>query len=210
MRHRNRPPRPALRAFTLIELLAVILILSLLMVYLVPKLMGAEDVVRVQNTKRFLLELRTVLAEYEHETGDFPASTLTAEQGVPPNQLNLGGEALFLNLWAEGFDGLGLSDERLGNTDGDQTAKRLTTLGTRDLFELVDDWGNPIAYFHRSSYGETHTYVTLDPESGQEINDNQVRAKMNPVTERYENPQGCQLISAGADGRFGTEDDLTQ
>lgn len=198
------------RGFTLIELLTVIVILSILMVFLVPKLMGAEDVVRVQNTKNFLMQLRTVVADYENESGDFPASVFSAEQGAPPNQLNLGAEALVANLWADGFDGLGLDDSHFGNTDGDQSAKRITTLGNRELFELVDDWQNPIAYFHRSAYGETHAYVTSDPETGLEIPDNQVKAKINPVTDRFENPKTCQLISAGPDGLFGTDDDLVQ
>ena len=196
--------------FTLIEILAVIVILSLLMVFLVPKLMGAEDVVKAQNTQNWLLQLRTVLADYENETGDFPASDYAAEQGPAPNQVNLGAEALVLNLWAEGFDGLGLDDEHFVNTDGDSTPKRLTTLGSRDLFELRDEWGNPIAYFHRRDYGRADVYVTIDPESGEEIAENQVRAKMNAVTERFENPKTCQLISAGPDGRFGSEDDIAQ
>jgi len=195
--------------FTLIELLAVIVILTILMAFLVPKLMGAEDVVKAENTRAFMLQVQAVLAEYENETGDYPRSDFTAEMGSPPNTLNLGAEALVAHLWSERFDGLGLSDDRLVNTDGDSAPKRITTLGNRQLFELRDDWDNPISYLHRRDYGRVDTYVTIDPETGVELDQNQVRARMNDVTDRYENPKTYQLVSPGEDGLFGTEDDIT-
>lgn len=195
--------------FTLIEVLAVIVILSILITFLVPKLLGAEDVVKAENTRAFLLQISTALSEYEAETGDFPTSDFSAEMGVPPNQINVGAEALVIQLWSQEFDGLGLSQDALVNTDGDSSAKRLTTFGNRELFELCDSWENPIAYLHRRDYGRTDVYVTWDPETGEEIPDNRVRARTNEVTDRYERPKTYQLISAGQDGRFGTEDDIS-
>jgi len=201
------PPNRRRAGFTLIELLAVIVILSILMVFLVPKLMGAEDVVKAENTRNFLQQVKAVLAEYEAETGDYPSSSFASEHGQPPNRTNLGAEALVVYLWSEGFDGFLLDDEHFVNTDSDQSAKQLTTLGNAQLFELKDDWGNPIAYFHRQDYGRTDTYVTFDANTGIELL-NEVRAAMNPTTDRYDNPKTFQLISAGEDGEFGTEDDI--
>lgn len=202
-----RTPRSPQAGFTLIELLAVLVILSILMVFLVPKLMGAEDVVKAENTRQYLLQLKAVLTEYEAETGDYPPSSFSADHGQPPNRTNLGAEALVVHLWSEGFDGLLLDDEHFVNTDFDSSAKRLTTLGNSELFELKDDWDNPIAYFHRQDYGRSDAYVTYDGKTGEEV-PNEVRASMNETTDRYDNPKTYQLISAGEDGVFGTDDDI--
>ena len=193
--------------FTLIELLAVLVILSILMVFLVPKLMGAEDVVKAENTRNFLMQLKAVLSEYEAETGNYPPSSFQSEHGQPPNRTNLGAEALVVHLWSDGFDGLLLDDEHFVNTDLDDSPKRITTLGNAQLFELKDEWDNPIAYFHRQDYGRADTYITLDGKTGEEI-PNEVRASMNEQTDRYDNPKTYQLVSAGEDGHFGTEDDI--
>ena len=193
--------------FTLIELLAVLVVLSILMVFLVPKLMGAEDVVKAENTRQFLLQIKAVLTEYEAEIGDYPPSSFTSEQGQPPNRTNLGAEALVVHLWSEGLDGLLLDDEHFVNTDNDESAKRLTTLGNAQLFELRDDWENPIAYFHRQDYSRPDSYITFDGKTGEEVV-NPVRALMNETTERFNNPKTYQLISAGSDGKFGTSDDI--
>lgn len=196
--------------FSLIELLAVLVILSILMVFLIPRLGGAEDAVRSSKTEAFLARVGVALEEFEQDTGDYPASTFTKEQGTPPNGTNTGAEALFVNLWAEGFDGLGMSaDNDLGNSDGDSSRSNLTTLGTRSLFELKDAWDNPIAYFHKNDYGKQQSYLCWDPETGEELPDNKVSALESEKTGRPYNPNKFQLISAGSDGIFGTDDDIT-
>ena len=116
-------PSRARAGFTLIELLAVLVILSILMVFLVPKLMGAEDVVKAENTRNFLMQLKAVLSEYEAETGNYPSSSFQSEHGQPPNRTNLGAEALVVHLWSDGFDGLLLDDEHFVNTDLDESSK---------------------------------------------------------------------------------------
>ncbi len=195
--------------FTMIELLAVIIILTILMAYLVPKLVGSEESVARNKTRMFLAQIDTSLAEFEVEWGDYPSSTFTPEQGAPPNSTNVGGEALYLNLWREGSDGLGIDpDQYLANSDADSVRKKLTTLASRELFELRDHWDNPIAYFHRRDYGRQDTYLTFDPGTGEEIPDNKVMARVSEKTGRAYNYQKYQLISAGPDGRFGGEDDI--
>jgi hypothetical protein len=76
------------------------------------------------------------------------------------------------------------------------------------LFELSDAWGNPLAYIHHLDYERVFTYRAVDTETGEE-NDFELKARKNPKTGRWEEPHGFQLVSAGSDGRFGTEDDLT-
>ena len=93
------------------------------------------------------------------------------------------------------------------NLDGDDAKKTLTKFPRAALFELADEWKNPIAYFHRRDYGRRDSYVVEDPDTGEQ-RESFVGAVTNPTTQRYHNPQSYQLISAGADGQFGTEDDI--
>ena len=45
----------------------------------------------------------------------------------------------------------------LVNTDEDTTTRAVTRLPVRDLFEIGDPWGNPIAYFASLHYGSTRS-----------------------------------------------------
>jgi type II secretory pathway pseudopilin PulG len=192
----------------MIEIMAVIVILLILMAFLLPRLAGMRETVEENTTKVFLGgQLRAAIGEIDNDTGDFPPSAWKGDWGAAPNSINLGSECLYLSFWAEGRSGLGLSDERLENLDGDSTKKSLTTLGAKDLFEVCDDWGNPIAYFHFRDYGRKDVYMTYDLETG-ELVESTVQAVENPKTKSYYEPHGYQLISAGRDGYFGTEDDL--
>lgn len=193
--------------FTLIELLGVIVIVSILMFFLVTRLTGVDEAVKVKIAREKIEQISAALAEYETDKGDYPKSTFATDWGQPPNSLNVGSEALYLALWQKGVEGQGLSEELLGNSDGDATAKRLTVNASLDLFELTDPWDNPLAYFHRSDYGRKDAYVCTDPETGESI-DSEALARNSPKTGNWFNPHTFQLISSGPDGRFGTEDDI--
>jgi len=202
MQATNRSSRAA---FTLIELLAVITVLAILMVILVSQLTGSEDAVKRGTTKTFLGQLGNAIEEHSNDFGDFPASSLNDELGGAPNALNMGAEALYLTLCAEGSLTFGEFDDRLENTDGDALSRQPKGFETPDLYEIVDEWRNPIAYFHHRDYDRRDTYVTLDPNTGEEL-ESQVLPQKNPQTKRWYNPTGFQLISAGADGRFGPDE----
>lgn len=194
--------------FTLLELLAVLLILSLLVAVLVTTLGSAEEVVQEKLTGTRLAQIASVLTEYEIDQGDWPPSAFTAEQGEAPNGTNVGAECLVLALWAGGRDGAGLDEDWLGNVDGDYAKKKLDgTFPDRGLRELLDTWGNPIAYLHHADYGRSDLYLTLDPLTGEKV-ESVVEARKNPATGDFADRRRYQLISAGADGRFGTEDDV--
>jgi prepilin-type N-terminal cleavage/methylation domain-containing protein len=195
-------------AFTLIELLAVIVILAILSYFLVTNLTSATKTSEAQRTHVVMETIQIALAEYSDDKGDLPHSNFTSEQGTPPNLTNLGSECLYLAICAEKAPGDGKFDKDLGNTDEDQTPKRFQGFETQTLFELCDVWGNPIAYFHHRDYDRTDVYVTLDGKTGERL-DNNVHAYKNTKTNRYYEPNGCQMISAGIDGKFGTEDDIT-
>ncbi len=194
--------------FTLIELLAVIVILSILMAFLLTTLGRQEETVRVNLTRTFLENVEAVVGEYERGEGDFPASAWSGEWGPQPNATNLGAEALVVALWREGGGGVNLSEDVLVNTDEDRASRRLTVFARRDLFELRDQWDNPIAYFHHRDYGRQDLYVTEDPETGELLETTAV-ARRSERTGDWANRRTFQLLSAGPDGRFGTEDDIT-
>jgi prepilin-type N-terminal cleavage/methylation domain-containing protein len=199
--------RSARAGFTLIELIAVLAILAILMAIFLPRLAGFGVRARERTTKAWLSQLSAAIGEYEDRFGDFPPSQYLDKWGAAPNTTNLGAECLVLAMWSSEWTGASLPDDRFVNSDGDEAKKSLTRIPRPALLELKDEWDNPIAYFHRRDYGRQDAYVVV--RSDDELaSDSSVKARTNPVTRTWFNPEKFQLISAGADGEFGTEDDL--
>jgi prepilin-type N-terminal cleavage/methylation domain-containing protein len=195
--------------FTLIEIMAVILILSLLVGMLVFNLRQAEEATREKLTESFLLQVGAAIDEYESEFGDYPPGEFSGDEGLGLNELNTGAERLVVALYSlEWQTSASFGDDELCNSDGDSSRKSLTVFGTHELFELADAWQNPIAYIHSADYGRGHAYRTYDAETGEEL-EASVRAHKSAKTGRYQRPRAFQLISAGPDGIFGNEDDIT-
>lgn len=193
--------------FTLIELLGVLVIISILMYFLVTRLTGVDDIVKLRIAREQIEQIATALSSYETDKGDYPRSTFLPDWGTPPNTLNVGCEALYLALWQKGVDGEGLADDFLVNSDADALAKRVTVNPSLDLFELKDPWDNPLAYLHHSDYGRKDRYLTSDPKTGESV-ESEFQASVNSKTGGPFNRLTFQLVSAGPDGRFGTEDDI--
>ncbi len=200
------------RGFTMVELLAVLLILTILVAVLVTNLRDAEGAAKVQVAKQLLSTVGGTVTSYQNDNGAAPPSSFQPGQEVPNDGLNVGIEVLVVALWSKKYEAGGLLADvrdRLVNTDGDRSTKQLTDFDNRDLLEIADPWGNPVAYIERADYGITNRrYKTIEVESGQEIESAPLAFK-NPSTGQYYSAQGFQLISAGPDGRFGTEDDVT-
>ncbi|MFT7667361.1 MAG: prepilin-type N-terminal cleavage/methylation domain-containing protein [Planctomycetota bacterium] len=192
--------------FSLIELLAVMVILSILMTFLAFQLGALGDSAKTSATETFIAQIGGAVSSFEQETGDYPPSSWQSDWGPVPNKTNLGGETMCVALWGKEYHGCGISEDKLINSDDDEGKTSLTTHANNDLFELVDSWGNPIAYVHRRDYAETHDYMTIDEESVWDIS--VVKALKNSTTGNFHNPRGFQLISAGSNGIFGDEDDI--
>lgn len=192
--------------FTLIEMLAVLVIIGILMAILIPRLGKAGEIAEERMTRSFLTQIDAAIGEYEVQFGDYPSSRFLEEWGPPPNPTNLGAETLVLGLWSPKWGGTTLTADRLVNLDDDQSKKALATFPKLSLFELRDEWGNPIAYFHRRDYGRRDAYVTVHPTTGEPIESTAI-AQKDDVTGLYRNANRYQLISAGLDGAFGTGDD---
>jgi len=193
--------------FTLIEMMAVMVILAILMTFLAFRLGGMTETAKVSLTKGYLKELSLAISGFESESGDYPPSAWKSEWGATPNKTNLGGEVLCLTLFAKDGNLTSLSEDKLCNSDEDEAKKSLTSHANNDLFEFGDQWENPIAYFHRRDYDREDLYQTIEGESGL-WTDSTVKALVNPKTGNPFNPRTFQLISAGEDGLFGTSDDL--
>lgn len=196
--------------FTLLELLAVIMIVGILAAVLITQLSGGERAANTVATKTFMQTLEAIVGEYEREFGRFPSSSFSAEQGVASDGQNVGVEALVVALYSQGWEAGGheIEDDRFSNTDEDFSGSSLTDFGNRKLLELADSWGNPIAYIHRLDYHvDNRAYVTITDENKKARTF--PKAYKDPVKGRYFKHNRFQLISAGPDGRFNTDDDIT-
>jgi len=194
------------RAFTLIELLLVLSVIGLLMIFLVPKLTEVLRAGESQTTLAWMNQVAAMADAYEIETGDFPSSTYEGLASRPPNDTNVGSESLLAFLAGAEYGGTGPEEDHLVNTDDDRFPKKTTRYAVSDAFEIGDQWKNPIAYLHPRDYGKRFTYQT-EAESG-EVLWGDVEARRSQRTGNYLRGEDFQLISAGADGVFGTEDDL--
>ncbi len=204
-----RSDRKQSLGFTLIEILVVLTVIGILMAVLItqftPFLKRGEE----YKTLSILGQLRTSIDLYENEQGDFPPSDFHGLASRSPNPLNIGSESLVACLFSPKFPDKRPDQKWLFNTDDDNSETYLNDLDTKKLFEICDAWENPIAYFHNRDYGKKITYRSADPKTG-EWNDFEVEARRNASQgNSYYNASEYQLISAGADGKFGTNDDLS-
>jgi len=190
-------------AFTLLEIMIVLLIIGILSAVLLitggklfQQSKGHETSIRLQQLTVLIEEFRTI-------EGRYPGDALPA-QGVA-NKINSNSEALFLALFHPDYTGTRPDQNWLGNGDEDATTRNLTLLPGRELFEIEDSWGNPILYFESLHYGSS---VSVRTVADGEVWTEDVSARRNPVTGGWERPNSFQLLSAGEDGRFLTEDDL--
>ncbi len=207
---RRRDPAPASRAgFSLVELLAVIIIISLLVAFLIPNLLSSQEAVNSKMTQTWLDQVSAEISAYEREKGDFPPSTFPRKLDPKPSKTNMGVESLLIALMPADGSYLASGDygDRLGNTDGDDSKKPHSRFKSSDVFELCDHWDNPIAYLHRRDYEKGGTYLTYSDEASDWIEEKVVGA-VNPTTGSPYRMDSFQLISAGPDGQFGTLDDI--
>jgi general secretion pathway protein G len=70
----NRPNANKRRAFTLIELLLVLVILAVLAAVVIPKLTGRVEDARIKGTIAELSNLKTAMETYEADNGKYPSA----------------------------------------------------------------------------------------------------------------------------------------
>ncbi len=202
------------RGFTLIELLVVIGILSLLLVVLLPQLAAGRETARIQECRLRIEAAAAAARNYESQRrfGDYPPDDYRDPAGklrVSADSVNSGIESFLIFLHREDSREPGLEDHEdwFGNTDGDSAKQVLGRLGRREKVELLDPWGNPIAYFHHRNYGREQTYRMGAREDLPEGEEQTVQA-WRTKDGRWLNARTFQLFSAGPDGVFNTSDDI--
>jgi general secretion pathway protein G len=199
----RRPSASHRAGFTILELMVVMVIIGILMAAFVFS--GAsifrDAVVRRAQTQ--MTQLSAMLEEFRQIENIFPDDRLS--RSIATNVHNSGSEALFLAFFDQGYSGRLPNQDWLVNTDNDVARKSVTRLPNRDLFEIGDPWGNPVVYFYSLHYEDVQTVIAGADGFMEEQN---VRAARNETTGAFVAPTGFQLISAGQDGEFGTEDDL--
>lgn len=195
-------------AFTLLELLIVLVILSVLgAAFLVVSTNVFQNADKTEAQQR-INTLSTMIQGYRTLEAEYPRDRLG--DGMATNNTNGGAEALFVALFDASYTGEMPDQGWLVNTDDDTSTSQLTRLPTRELFEVGDPWGNPIMYFESLRYDANEGVGVMCIEYGTEIATEQtVSPGMDERTGAYANANGFQLISAGPDGWFGTEDDIT-
>jgi prepilin-type N-terminal cleavage/methylation domain-containing protein len=221
------------RGFTLVELMVVIGIIVLLASVLVISFSGVFSKSDNAQATATIKTLESNIANFEARWGVPPPSNLNdlgVLVGYPaltdPNKENVGIESLVLALRSgrEGGpyldDTLLQDDRRRANLDIDTvveavTAPRYLDLeegSSRDLFEILDPWGNPYVYIDQTSLqtGGFEHNVTLADGSITIIKVTEAQnALRHPVTGAF--PSGYALWSFGENGinEYGRGDDVT-
>lgn len=194
------------QGFTLLELMVVMLMVAVLASYLAFRSGGFLNQSDERVCAARLQSVSAAIEAYMQREGAFPIGELPAAAGPSARAQNESAEALVLALFSADYRGPKPDLDWLVNSDEDRSPKPLTGFAATELFELGDPWGNPIVYIEALHYDRRHLVMAGD-ETYREEQD--VRAWKNERTGSFERPSAFQLISAGLDGMFGTEDDIT-
>ncbi len=206
---RRRRTRRDDAGFTLVEILAVLAILSLLMGLAIYAFSRPREFALGAKTRATMTELEGAIARYQSKFGSPPPDSLAKLKIRADNDANEGAEALYAALHHKDFpEGASIRDENLGNGDDDSTATAYHRDGSTFLLEVKDGWGNPIAYITPQSYARQFRYLLPEPDDPSDP-EQIVSAQKSSVTGVWANPDTFQLISAGSDKKFGTDDDVT-
>jgi prepilin-type N-terminal cleavage/methylation domain-containing protein len=194
------------RGFTLVEILVVIGLIALLATVLLPQIVGAREQGNVMDTQARISRLEAAVRGFELKKGFLPPDNFVDPESVvkpKADGINAGIESAVVFLHQKGM-GLELFDDKLewlGNTDEDQTDATIPLLQRREKMEVVDAWKMPLVYVTANGYDKPQRVRAPD---GRELT-----ARAWKVGGSYLNPRKFQIISAGPDAEFNTDDDIT-
>ncbi len=195
--------RSATGGFTLLELMVVITIIGILMGFLLTSGGAVFRDAKSKQTRTQLETLASLINEYRTIENQFPDDRLPV--GVHTGAMNSQAEALVLALFDREYTGNRPKLDSVINTDDDRVARNTTIFAEPKLFEIKDAWDNPILYFESLHYGDVATVM-----AGYDLyyEEQTTGARKHKTTGAYLSPNGFQLVSAGEDGVFDTEDDI--
>jgi prepilin-type N-terminal cleavage/methylation domain-containing protein len=207
--HDRGSNRARVAGFTLIEILVVIAIIGVLVATLLPNVLGASKEGEITETRARIEFLAQAAKAYERKLGYYPPDNMSDTDGkakAADNGSNTGIESLVLFLCQQrlGQDSLADHEDWLQNTDGDEGTAEIPVLNRRALVEVVDAWGVPIVYFCSQSSGYTKTQRVSLPDGDSA----KAQPVVNPRTKKPLAEGSFQLVSAGPDGVFNTDDDV--
>jgi prepilin-type N-terminal cleavage/methylation domain-containing protein len=215
IRAASRRARSSQAGFSFIEILIVMGIISVLVggvVVVIGLWAHRGPIFATQNT---ITKTRTMIENWKRIFETYPPGqveriALAAGAGqkaqTPENHVNEGIEAVYQALYWPGFT----SDPEwtkaeVGNTDEDKLRKAVNKLGTKDLNEIVDAWGNPLVYFHHNDYLKyAEGGASYRTKAGDDVEPKPYRNDDGT----FINPQTFQIWSMGEDGIPNTDDDV--
>lgn len=189
--------------FTLVELLVAIAIIAILSGLLLAAVGSARRASAAKATKAVIERLKLACESYAADFGDYPPSSLDA-LGKRGNGVNEGAEALVRCLSTKREKGpyVAFEDKDLANTDGDSMPPPDPTessLASRELFEAVDAWGNPLIYVHHRDYLATGNRLSrYEPAAGERF---EVKVRPSGKTGQFPGVTSFVIWSAGPDGK---------
>jgi prepilin-type N-terminal cleavage/methylation domain-containing protein len=190
------------RGFTLIEILVVIAVIGVLTALSFPVLASVRRGQKAKATKVLIENLKLKLEEYCADFGDYPPSNPKL-CGLPSNGVNDGIECLVRCLSTKKKKGpyYEFPEDQLKNTDGDRVLSGNPTdsyITSRDLFELVDAFGNPFVYIHNADYDSAQKVQLGEESNGETIT---VKAVKSAKTGQFHGVRSFQLWSLGPNGQ---------
>ena len=221
------------RGFTLIEILVVVAIIILLAAVLLVSFSGVFSKSENAQAQATVETLKSNIENFQTRWGVAPPASLNSLGvlvGYPalndPNKENIGIEAMVLALRSKREQGpyidgpLFQDDDRRTNLDIDTVVEAACAPNyldiedgtSRDLFEIIDPWGNPYVYIDRNSLQLGNFQYNVTKGDGSTVNITATEAQdalRHPVTGAY--PTGYALWSFGEDGinDYGRGDDVT-
>jgi prepilin-type N-terminal cleavage/methylation domain-containing protein len=201
---------PQRSGFTLVELLVVITIIAVLAALITPAVFQARRSGQISAIKAEIDLLHMAMMHYKNEYGSFPpCANLAAAQShvlrLFPRTVNISSEVdtaptlqTSLYYWLEGYTKNPTSPVKTGDPvklfEFDRS--RLTTTYQ---YHPVDKPNSPYLYINNSSYNAFSAGAPGSTTLG---------ANRRTATE-YFNPDTFQILCAGLDEEWGTDDDLS-
>jgi prepilin-type N-terminal cleavage/methylation domain-containing protein len=214
--------------FTLVELLAVIMIIALLAGLVTPAVIRARNSARNAAIKAEIDMLHMAIMNYKNEYGSFPPAVSVAGLSSPagkhvqrlfprstPNPDARAPDNAIVR-WLTGYTTV--PTDPYGRTSGATRQKLFdfdnTRVTTSDQYYPAGKKGSPYIYIDSSSYlnsgppptvptwsltGGTYSPLRVPNSSG----------SMADVSQPAFNPDTFQILCAGQDEEFGTDDDLS-
>jgi len=211
--------------FTLVELLAVIMIIALLAALVTPAVMRARNSARNAAIKAEIDMLHTAIMNYKNEYGSFPPAVSVAGLNSPAGKHV---QRLFprsspnpdartpdnsIVRWLKGYTTV--PTDPYGSTSGAPRQKLfdfdVTRVTPDDQYYPAGKKGSPYVYIDSASYLSSGSVMTWSLPGGtySALRVPNASGLMNDPAQAAFNPDTFQILCAGQDEEFGTDDDLS-